>query len=147
MEGPFPDHEVINVGCEWHSLAPGDGTAYEFLISDGVKQWPARTDESTLFIASVQHGAGRPMFGGYVYNNASIIEVAERYRELLWAPKGEYERGISAGIHDPLSAYNDPFVGYMAEHSKANTWTALAAIRCAAEFLGVKGETDAAARQ
>ena len=90
---------------------PGDGTHYEFM-------WMRA---QTGFVRV----AGTPDLRMYEYNIESIKRCYEEHRDLVGTKAFPVE---------------EPYIGYVVEHSKCNPWTAWAMVQCIAEKWILDGD-------
>jgi len=103
-------------------IQPGDGTAYEFLVSRSTYYFP----KDYILIAK---GGDGPEFGGYPYQITSIQQFMLEHR-LFWQDYESYEKYV-----DDNKILDASYVGYVVGHSKCDRWTALAAIIAGFTFL------------
>ena len=106
--------------ARYYHLEPGDGTRYEFLIM--------RKDGDNLYCAEVN----TLTFRGYIYRPSSILPCMEELKE------GE----LSAKVDNRGPGLIHPYLGYIADKSHCNPWTARAAVFAMWRFLQDEKEDD-----
>lgn len=111
----------------WFELEPGDGTHYEFIVSEIPNQ------DSSIFIASVARGHSAPAFVGYAYQKGGLADFHRRFPQVVEAPYDSYRQKI-----DDSSVLDDHFVGYAYTHSECRSlYTALAGILAGVKWLSL----------
>lgn len=92
-------------------IEPGDGTKYNFVITN--------ISPKNNVICS---GISPTKFVGYYYHIDSIREFFDRHI-------------IDMGYNEWVYNLNDPFIGYIMDHSDCNKYAAMAFLLCAKELL------------
>ena len=90
-------------------LEPGDAPRYTFLVEES-------GDKNYLLVA------GSPRFDLYEYDKNSVLHFYKQYPM------------IESDLLD-FDWQADPYISYIIEHSKCNTWTARAALIAAKRFM------------